>query len=167
MNRQRMNNSNKKYKELKQKQKARISDLMYRETDRFLQEKKRPPDDNEVVQIAERVYCRIQGLGFWIPYGEVLNEYQKKCPHILQRLQESDLPQHLLPKTKNEPSADPMSTSKEKQRKTKGHRQKKPKEIPFPEQDDTFFFIAGYTSGGAPYGVTWEEMGLEPWEEIE
>ena len=34
-------------------------------------------------------------------------------------------------------------------------------------QDDRFFFIAGYTSGGAPYGVTWEEMGLEPWENLE
>ena len=34
----------------------------------------------------------------------------------------------------------------------------------FPDADDRFFFIAGYTSGGAPYGVTWEEMGLEPWE---
>ena len=32
-------------------------------------------------------------------------------------------------------------------------------------QDDTFFFIAGYTSGGAPYGVTWEQMGLNPYEE--
>ena len=31
-------------------------------------------------------------------------------------------------------------------------------------QDDRFYFIAGYTSGGAPYGVTWEEMGLEPYE---
>lgn len=31
-------------------------------------------------------------------------------------------------------------------------------------QDDNFFFIAGYTSGGAPYGVTWEQMNLEPWE---
>ena len=30
--------------------------------------------------------------------------------------------------------------------------------------DDNFFFIAGYTSGGAPYGVTWQEMGLEPYE---
>jgi hypothetical protein len=28
-------------------------------------------------------------------------------------------------------------------------------------QDDRFYYIAGYTSGGAPYGVTWEEMGLE------
>ena len=24
-------------------------------------------------------------------------------------------------------------------------------------QDDRFFFIAGYTSGGAPYGITWDE----------
>ena len=31
-------------------------------------------------------------------------------------------------------------------------------------QNDRFYFIAGYTSGGAPYGITWEEMGLEPWE---
>ena len=30
------------------------------------------------------------------------------------------------------------------------------------ESNDTFAFIAGYTSGGAPYGITWEEM-----EEIE
>jgi len=30
------------------------------------------------------------------------------------------------------------------------------------EQDDTFYYIAGYTVGGAPYGVTWEEMGLKP-----
>lgn len=29
------------------------------------------------------------------------------------------------------------------------------------EQDDRFYFIAGYTSGGAPYGVTWEEMGMD------
>jgi hypothetical protein len=32
-------------------------------------------------------------------------------------------------------------------------------------QDDRFYYIAGYTSGGAPYGITWEEMGLEPWED--
>jgi hypothetical protein len=32
-------------------------------------------------------------------------------------------------------------------------------------RDDRFYFIAGYTSGGAPYGVTWEEMGLMPYED--
>jgi hypothetical protein len=32
----------------------------------------------------------------------------------------------------------------------------------FEDQDDIFYYIAGYTSGGAPYGITWEEMGLKP-----
>jgi len=32
-------------------------------------------------------------------------------------------------------------------------------------QDSMFYFIAGYTSGGAPYGVTWDEMGLKPFED--
>ena len=31
----------------------------------------------------------------------------------------------------------------------------------------TSFCIAGYTSGGAPYGVTWEEKDLKPWEDLE
>jgi hypothetical protein len=31
-----------------------------------------------------------------------------------------------------------------------------------PGQNETFAFIAGYTSGGAPYGITWEE-----WEQLE
>lgn len=26
------------------------------------------------------------------------------------------------------------------------------------DSDETFYFIAGYTGGGAPYGVTWEEI---------
>ena len=49
------------------------------------------------------------------------------------------------------------------------HRKKEAKQQtePYTEfQDDTFYFIAGYTSGGAPYGVQWGEMGLEPWETL-
>ena len=30
------------------------------------------------------------------------------------------------------------------------------------EQDETFAYIAGYTSGGAPYGITWAE-----WKELD
>lgn len=37
----------------------------------------------------------------------------------------------------------------------------------FPDSDDRFFFIAGYTSGGAPYGVTWDEMGLAPYQSLD
>ncbi len=35
------------------------------------------------------------------------------------------------------------------------------------EQNDTFAFIVGYTSGGAPYGITWEECTLLSDEESE
>ena len=47
------------------------------------------------------------------------------------------------------------------------HNKKKAKQDPelFNEfQDDNFYFIAGHTSGGVPYGVQWWEMGLEPWD---
>ncbi len=30
--------------------------------------------------------------------------------------------------------------------------------------DSNFYFIAGYTLGGAPYGLIWEEMGIDPEE---
>jgi hypothetical protein len=33
--------------------------------------------------------------------------------------------------------------------------------------DDHFVFIAGYTSGGAPYGITWDELGIEPYAPYE
>ena len=51
----------------------------------------------------------------------------------------------------------------------KKRQDKKDQEIfdRFPDSDDTFYYIAGYTSGGAPYGTTWEEMGLEPYTDIE
>lgn len=42
---------------------------------------------------------------------------------------------------------------------------KKSKEVTvWEDSDDQFFFIAGYTSNGAAYGTTWEEMGLELYE---
>lgn len=31
------------------------------------------------------------------------------------------------------------------------------------DSDDEFAFIAGYTGGGVPYGITWEELELEPY----
>lgn len=38
------------------------------------------------------------------------------------------------------------------------HKQKElEKEFIDEESDEIFAFIAGYTSGGAPYGITWEE----------
>ena len=32
----------------------------------------------------------------------------------------------------------------------------------YADSDGTFAYIAGYTSAGFPYGVTWEEIGEDP-----
>ena len=47
----------------------------------------------------------------------------------------------------------------EQQKKEERKREKEINEREYyePWQDENFYYIAGYTSGGAPYGVTWEE----------
>ena len=32
---------------------------------------------------------------------------------------------------------------------------------PYPDIDGDFAYIAGYTPGGAPYGVRWEDVGID------
>ena len=51
---------------------------------------------------------------------------------------------------------------KAKRKKIREQKMEKDNPLFFEDQDDTFYYIAGYTSGGAPYGVTWEEMGFIP-----
>jgi hypothetical protein len=49
----------------------------------------------------------------------------------------------------------------EAKRKQKKHTKEKNELPDYDFQDETFAYIAGYTSGGAPYGVTWEEIEKE------
>lgn len=43
--------------------------------------------------------------------------------------------------------------------KKRAERKKSAQQEQFdPYQDENFSFIAGYTSGGAPYGVSWEDI---------
>lgn len=37
-----------------------------------------------------------------------------------------------------------------------------PDEYIYDDCDDIFAFIAGYTDGGVPYGITWEEENIDP-----
>ena len=49
----------------------------------------------------------------------------------------------------------------EKQRFKEGKNQDLANEISW-DSDETFAYIAGYTSAGFPYGITWEELEEEP-----
>ena len=153
------------FKELKQKQKAKISDYMFLETQNFFQTNGRMPDtDADYRMIAQKVSNHIPGL--CVPVEEIYAVYARKCPHIVERLTASGLPERIRSHAEIK---ELQRIRAERKVRTKRRRKRPCKEpdSPLIEQNDTFFFIAGYTSGGAPYGVTWEQMGLEPWEEIE
>lgn len=49
----------------------------------------------------------------------------------------------------------------------KEQRMAKEQEFLYEDSNDVFAYIAGYTSGGAPYGTTWEVLGLEPYASYE
>ena len=49
----------------------------------------------------------------------------------------------------------------EETRLEKKRLKKQEKEYYYEEYDGYFAYIAGYTSGGAPYGLTWEELGID------
>ena len=60
-----------------------------------------------------------------------------------------------------------IQRAKKAKRKRLREQKRMQKDIPVfhEDQDETFYYIAGYTSGGAPYGITWEEMGMSPYTE--
>ena len=154
----------KSYKQLKQKQKAKISDYMYLETQAFWQASQRMPStDLELQAVVQKMYSHIGS--FRVAYEEVYAAYLKKLPHIIERLETNGLPGHI--RSHAEIKDLQRVRAAKKVGKPRKKRVKKAVEPTLLEQDDTFFFIAGYTSGGAPYGVTWAEMGLEPWEDLE
>ena len=148
---------NKTYKDLKQKQKAKIADWMYRETCRFYANHDRLPNESEVDDLAKTIYTKICSLAIWVPYEDVLLQFRKKLHVYEKSISEQGI---LQEKPKKEKQKTVVKVKKKKRKsKLKIHE-----EI---TQNDMFFYIAGYTSGGAPYGVTWEEMGLDPYESIE
>ena len=148
------------YKALKQKQKARIADWMYRETLRFFLQHQRMPESEEFETLCQTVYVKVRGANYRVAYDEIRQLYAKRLDAYALRVQRDAEAGITLESLTKQP--------KKKTGKAPCSRKKKKREPAATEswQDDRFFFIAGYTSGGAPYGVTWEEMGLEPWEEL-
>ena len=149
------------YKALKQKQKAHIADWMYRETLRFFLEHQQMPEDEEFGTLCQTVYVKVRGSNYRVAYDEIRQLYAKRLDAYALRVQRDAEAGITLESLTRQP--------KQKDTPKPPRKRKKKKCEPAatePWQDDRFFFIAGYTSGGAPYGVTWEEMGLEPWEDL-
>ena len=156
-----MKNPSRVYKDLKQKQKMKISNWLYIETYWFYQKHDRMPDKSERKVILNTVYAKIKGAAIWIPYEEIEKYYQSRLEQYEIRIQR-EIAENVTYPTRAERKA----ARAEKQKKPK--RCKKKKKVvsdyddTFDFMDDRFAFIAGYTSGGAPYGVQWEDVDIPP-----
>ena len=153
------------WKDLKAKQKQKLSEVMYGVVCTHYKEHGQMPTDAELEKLAKTAFTKIQGRGLGLSYETVYDVFLKKQARFAERIEKNGLsepPKPKVKKTEAEKLAVKRAARNRKKARLAAHEQQS-----LPEQDGRFFYIAGYTSGGAPYGVTWEEMGLEPWEELE
>ena len=155
----------KDWKALKAKQKQKLSEVMFGVVCAHYKAHGQMPADAELEKLAKTAFTKIQGRGLGLSYETVHDVFLKKQPRFAERIEKNGLPEPPKPKVKKT-EAEKLAI-KRAARKRKKARLAAQEQQRLPEQDGRFFYIAGYTSGGAPYGVTWEEMGLEPWEELE
>lgn len=154
----------KEWKDLKMKQKQKLSEVMFGVVCNYYRECGQMPAGADLERLAKRAFTKVQGRVPGLSYETVHNVFMRKQTRFAERIEKNGFPEPPKPKIKKteaEKLAIKCATRKQKKAKKAAQEQQR-----LPEQDDRFFYIAGYTSGGAPYGVTWEEMGLEPWEEL-
>lgn len=144
-------NPNMTYKSLKQKQKARISNWFYKEVFLFYREHNCFPAENKYIEIYKKIYDKMRNLAIWCSYEEFVRNMIKKNAHIEERvirdISEGKTEEIFAKKPKAE-----KAEIKEQQRKAKKKALQKERTQIFTECDDTFAYIVGYTSGGAPRG---------------
>ena len=159
-----MQRNDRSYKNLKQKQKSAIADKTYKRYLKFYLENQRMPDAAEMNDICKSLFATVQTLAPQTEYEDFYKIVEKRERGYEERILrdiESGITLEILTakKHKKTPEEKAVIIKQKKEAREKSTAD----EI---LQDDRFFFIAGYTSGGAPYGVTWEEMGMEPWEDL-
>ena len=162
------------YQDLKQKQKSAIADKTYSMYIRFYLENHRMPNAFEKSSICRKLYATVQALAPKTEYEEFCRIVDKREAgyeeRILRDIQNGITLEKLnMKKRKKTPEETKEADLKMKRKQRRAKRQSMKKHAVENNtcQDDTFFYIAGYTSGGAPYGVAWHEMGLEPWQALE
>lgn len=156
-----------KYSDLTMKQKGRIAEKTYEKHLSFYLENDRMPYMEETDEICRQLFQSVKGLAPMASYEEFVALVRKQSERYEDRIRK-DMEKGITLETLNEKHR--KKTPKEKatiqkqknanrrRRHLKKKQEARRQNLQSLEQDDRFFFIAGYTSGGAPYGITWEEM---------
>ena len=132
------------------------------------------PDTTEMNDICKRLFTAVQSLALKTEYEEFYKIVEKREKsyeeRILRDIQSGITLETFMAKGHRKTPEEKAAVAKQKRKQRRAKRKKEARDNLTKEeilQDDRFFCIAGYTSGGAPYGVTWEEKDLKPWEDLE
>lgn len=159
----RIQRKDREYSDLSAKQKGRIAEKTYRLYLSFYLEHKRMPDVEESLAIHKKVFQMVKSLAPNAGYDDFEALCQKRIARYEERIK-TDIADgitiEMLHKPKKTPAEKAAIQRAKNAARRKRRKEKKTQTAQFTNvgQDDTFYYIAGYTSGGAPYGVTWEEM---------
>ena len=122
------------------------------------------PAGAELEKLAKAAFTKIQGRGLGLSYETVHDVFLKKQARFAERIEKNSLPEPPKPRVKKT-EAEKLAI-KRAARKRKKARLAAQEQQSLPEQDGASLYRRVHLRG-RPYGVTWEEMGLEPWEELE
>ena len=76
----------KKYSQLKLKQKEKIAVWMYEETKAYYKQHDKMPEGKACGEVLERVYGRIESAEIWISFDQVYRHYMKRKTDIAKRI---------------------------------------------------------------------------------
>lgn len=102
---------NKTYKDLRQKQKAKIADWMFRSVCEYYKEHREIPGEEAAKQITGRIYDKIKSLAIWVPYDDVYQVFLSKLPRYEMRILENGIPEEPPPKKKSSLAAKKKGSS--------------------------------------------------------
>ncbi len=89
----RLKRADRTYKDLKQKQKAKIADCMFEKTCDYYREHGRIPEGGDCEKIAEQVYQRVKGLAERATFDGVYQLYLYRLPRYEIRIAENGIPE--------------------------------------------------------------------------
>ena len=141
---------------------------------KFYLENQRMPDVAEMNDICKSLFVAVKAIAPKTEYEEFYRIVEKRETgyetRILKDIQSGITLETLMAKGHRKTPEEKAAVAKQKRKQRRAKRKKEARDNLTKEeilQDDRFFCIAGYTSGSAPYGVTWEEKDLKHWEDLE
>ena len=125
----------------------------------------------EMNDICKRLVTAIQSLAPKTEYEEFYKIVEKREKgyeeRILRDIQSGITPETLMSKGHKKTLEEKVAVAKQKKQQKRVKRKKEARDNLTKEeivQDDRFYFITGYISGGATYGVTYDCSGNHEWK---